>query len=225
MQKADITVELLDCMGTDLTVVNAARVSFNKKSEFEKGENGKDALSVADAKLIRYLAREGHWTPFAHASTSFLVKAPIFVSRQLVKHTSGLVINETSRRYVDTAPEYFLPKTLKQRPEGSIKQGAGEVHYYSQDWLDAICQHTEDSISFYNDLIGDGVAPEQARMALPLNIMTEWWWTGSLAAWARVCKLRLDDHAQEETREVAKLIDAHMVDLFPVSWKVLMEVK
>ena len=225
MRQAEISVELLDCMGTDLTVVNAARVSFDKKSEMEGDEFGNYELNKPDTKLISYLARHQHFSCFTHCTAQFHIKAPIFVARQLVKHQVGLSWNELSRRYVDSQPEYYLPKTLKKRPEGSIKQGAGEAHSKSSAWLQAIEDSSQESIRLYAYLIRNGFAPEQARMVLPLNVMTEWWWTGSLAAWARVCKLRLDDHAQEETREVATLIAAHMADLFPVSWKALMEVK
>ena len=221
MSAVEMSVTPLDLMGTDLTVVNAARVSFAKSSGFE-GEPGLEILSAKDTKLIRYLAKHNHFSTFTHCTAQFHVKAPVFVARQLVKHQVGLSWNEVSRRYVDAEPEYWLPKVLKQRPDGSIKQGAGEAHDSSEGWIECIREHTRDAISGYADMIADGVAPEQARMVLPLNVMTEWWWTGSLAAWARVCKLRLDPHAQEETREVAQMISDEMRAQFPISWPALM---
>lgn len=213
-------VTLIDHMGSDLSVVNAARVSFAKESQ---------EFSSADAKLIKYLAAHNHWTVFGHCFATFRVKAPIFVARQLAKHQVGLVWNEESRRYIDSEPEFWFPKVWRGRPEGSIKQGsAGEVkevnirNYGVVPTGCAVEEFTPVALSLYNDLLASGVAPEQARMVLPLNTMTEWIWSGSLAAWARVCKLRLDPHAQVETREIAGIIDSHLGNLFPVSWKELM---
>lgn len=227
-------VTLLDHMGSDLTVVNAARVSFDKESEwedeYEKNILVSRTLSGGDTKLIKYLAEHNHWTPFGHCFMQFRIKAPIFVARQLVKHQVGLVWNEVSRRYVDSEPEFWFPEVWRGRPEGSMKQGSSgtvdaDVVQDAMTWM----LHSDDEISAigvalttYNALLDRGVAPEQARMILPQNTMTEWYWSGSLAAFARVCKLRLDPHAQEETREVAKLIEVKARNLFPVSWKALM---
>lgn len=246
---APMRVELLDRMGTDLAVVNAARVSMAKESDWEGLERVKRddpdyvgidfsavdlgdivyrrVLSDKDARLIRYLAKHGHWTPFGHCSVQFRIKAPIFVARQLVKHQVGLVWNEVSRRYVDDEPEFWIPDTFRARAE-NVKQGSSDTETIV--WLDrdtrartAAVEATSRALETYQDFLKAGVAPEQARIFLPLNTMTEWWWTGSLMAFARVCRLRLDPHAQVETREVAQGIAAHMEPLFPVSWNALME--
>lgn len=220
MKEADIEVSLLDSMGSDLTVVNAARVSFNKESTLGPGES----LLDKDKRLIKYLAAHNHWTVFGHCTAQFRIKAPVFVARQLVKHTVGLVWNEVSRRYVDDEPEFWFPKTWRARPEGSIKQGSGGniTSVRLNDEINAdVRTATKFALSNYNELLSYNVSPEQARMVLPLNTMTEWYWTGSLAAWARVCNLRLDAHSQQETREVALLISKAMERKFPVSWDVL----
>ena len=208
-----ITVFLTDKMGDDLTVVNTARVSFVKHSE---------ELSDKDIRLIHYLAEHGHWTPFAHPQATFHVRAPIFVARQLGKHQVGLVWNEVSRRYVDDTPDYWMPKgSWRSRPEGSIKQGSGDQQIPVKPSTFAVMQ---DAVDEYERLIAEGVAPEQARAVLPQGMYTEWYWTGSLFAFSRVCKLRLDAHAQQETRAVARDISIHMSRLFPVSWNALLGV-
>lgn len=354
-------VKLVDHMGTDLSVVNAARVSFAKKHE--------EFDDARDAKLIRYLAKHGHWTPFGHTSVTIHVKAPIFVARQLAKHQVGLVWNEVSRRYVDDKPEFFEPTVWRQRAE-NVKQGSSatetvdlafsafdkgcqfcgaalttqrnceeavkkfctsscqskayrqttdgwirvkwsrlkqsaakrgieftitpedllplpkycfylgvELQYNASELLpesasvnridptlgytpqnieiisnkanSMLCNATRDELKLftkqvqrrlgvfseasygvseyykgkaelYTRLIELGVCAEQARMLMPQAQQTEWYWTGSIAAWARVCKLRLDPHAQKETQEVARQIDEIVGELFPVSWKELM---
>lgn len=227
MIKEEMQVILLDSMGSDLTVANAARVSFDKESDWDwpDPETGIHPLKETDAKIIKYLAKHNHWTPFGHCTAQFRIKAPIFVARQLVKHQVGLVWNEVSRRYVDTPPSYWFPQTWRTRPDGSIKQGSGiELSTYKSKQANTKLEVVLDVCnSVYLELLDLGVAPEQARIVLPLNMMTEWYWTGSLAAWARVCKLRLDPHAQIEVQEVAKLINSHMTKVFPVSWAALME--
>ena len=223
MKTADITVTLLDNMGSDLTVANAARVSFDKETMLEwDHEELCLKLSDADARLVKYLARHDHWSPFAHTSVQFRVKAPIFVARQLVKHQVGGVWNEVSRRYVDSEPEFYIPAEWRGRPDGSVKQGSGEPVSY-QSLVEAVVKKTTaEALATYNALLSGGIAPEMARMVLPQNTMTEWYWTGSLMFWARVCRQRLDAHAQAETRQVALLVSQHMRKLFPVSWDVLM---
>ena len=200
-------VEFIDKMGTDLTIVNAARVSFNKR---------KEVLDMSDEKLIKYLATHEHWTPFAHCFLSLRVKAPIFVARQLAKHQVGLVWNEVSRRYVENEPEFYVPdvwrKRSKSNKQGSIDESAGSVDITSV--LDDIKQ-------MYNDLLAIGVAPEQARMILPACTYTEWYWSGSLVAFARVCKLRLSDDTQKETRQIAAMIDKIARQNFPLGWGAL----
>lgn len=222
MKIAQMSVELLDKMGTDLSVVNAARVSMNKESAWEIGAIRKQ-LSEKDARLIAYLVEHNHWTPFAHCFVTFRIKAPIFVARQLAKHQVGLAWNEVSRRYVDEEPEFWFPSTLRGRPEGNIKQGSGGENPNSEGWIDDMQYTCEKALELYQRMIQDDVAPEQARMLLPLNTMTEWIWSGSLAAWARVCNLRLDAHAQEETRKIADHLDKHMHSIFPISWGELMK--
>jgi len=215
MQITEMDVEYLDHMGSDLTVVNAARVSFAKEHEvFMEGK---------DEKLIKYLAEHNHWSPFAHTSVQFRIKAPIFVARQLVKHQVGGVWNEVSRRYVDSEPEFWFPKEIRSRPEGSMKQGSGGIHMSNDFWLGSLKRVTYECLTAYEYAISDGVAPELARMVLPQNTMTEWYWTGSLMFFARVCKQRTDSHAQQESQEIAKLISGHMKELFPVSWEVMMK--
>lgn len=228
-----IQVTLLDKMGSDLTVVNAARVSFAKQSEYlhmqvkiidleDDAVECEDIpyLSARDTSLINYLAKHGHWTPFAHPQVSFHVRAPIFVARQLAKHQVGLVWNEVSRRYVDEKPILWTPRgAWRSRPEGSIKQGSGtETIPAERRTMSLMHQCVEE----YERLIRDGVAPEQARAVLPQATYTEWHWTGSLYAFSRICKLRMDAHAQQETQQVALQIAVEMAILFPVCWKALL---
>ena len=227
MKTAPITVELIDKMGSDLSVVNAARVSFDKTSDWQIGFDGKQ-LNDADCKLISYLATHNHWSPFSHAFASFRIKAPIFVARQLVKHTVGLAWNEVSRRYVSTEPEFYLPDYWR-KSASNVKQGSSDEAAYmmvdlaGEEWLvgDVMQDGVKDCLFLYESALKAGVCPEQARMILPQNTMTEWIWSGSLYAFARVCNLRLDSHTQKETQEVAKQIDAYMIELFPESWNVL----
>ena len=202
-------------MGSDLSVVNAARVSFGKKHE---------ELTKGDEKLIAFLAKHGHWTPFGHATLSFHVEAPIFVARQLVKHQVGLVWNEVSRRYVDYEPEYWMPNHWRARAEDK-KQGSSDEYV---DWLDRaertggrVSKVCDLAVHTYRTLLDAGVCPEQARMVLPQNVLTEWYWTGSLYAFARVCNLRCQPDAQLETQEVCKEIDILSRDKFAVSWGAL----
>ena len=208
-------VELIDSMGNDLTVVNAARVSYG---------NHTDTLREQDKRLIAYLARNGHWSPFAHPQASFRISANIAVARQLYRHQVGLAVNEVSRRYVTDAPEFDLPDVWRAAPgEGKSKQGSGEpitcqgaIHAAVND---AVCA----AMRLYNHLIYDGVAPEQARLVLPMALVTEWIWTGSLYAFARVCRDRLGPNAQAETRAVAEAIADAMSAAFPVGWAAIME--
>ena len=222
MKSAPINVGLIDYMGTDLSVVNAARVSMAKESDWEWRDCDHEKLSDKDAKLIKYLTEHNHWTPFGHCFATFRVKAPIFVARQLVKHQVGLCWNEVSRRYVDEEPEFWFPERFRSRPSGNIKQGSGDVHLNSAVWKTDLKENTSACLAMYSSMIQDGVAPEEARMVLPLNTMTEWIWSGSLAAWARTCKLRLDPHTQEATRLVAEMFAKELEPIFPVSWAALM---
>ena len=224
-------VALIDHMGSDLTVVNAARVSFNKESDWENITPAgpvRDVLKESDEKLIAYLAKHNHWTPFAHTSLQFRIKAPVFVARQLGKHQVGLVWNEVSRRYVDYEPEFYYPEYWRGRADDK-KQGSSEEEIDinpSTGFGPAMVDDYEQAIQrcswTYNELLRKGVAPEMARMVRPQSMFTEWYWTGSLVAFARVCSLRVKLDTQEETREVASLIDVECEKCFPVSWDALL---
>lgn len=223
MKKANSQVTLIDVMGSDLSTVNAARVSFHKESKFNMTDEGEMVLKGSDVKLVNYLAQHKHHTPFCHAFASFRIKAPIFVARQLVKHQVGLAWNEVSRRYVSDEPEYYFPAVWRQSAE-NVKQGSSEepFEFKPHQWHEI--EQALVRLNFeYNNLIEQGLCAEQARMLLPQNMMTEWIWSGSLLAFARVCNLRLDPHTQAETREVAVQIDKHMAEEFPNTWSALRE--
>ena len=209
---ARVDVELIDHMGSDASVVNAARVSFGKRIT---------EMSEGDTKLIRYLAKHNHWSPFGHASVQFRIKAPIFVARQLVKHQVGLTWNEISRRYVDYEPEFYEVDKWRGRPVDK-KQGSSEenIEWINRSIRTSALQDQVENVALanYNLMIGAGVAPEQARMILPQSMMTEWYWSGTLYAFARVCNLRCAEDAQYETRIVANLINDECEKLFPISW-------
>ena len=203
-------------MGNDLTVANAARVSFGKTSEMEDDPWGPPKLKAKDDKLIRYLAKHKHISPFGHCFASFHVKAPIFVARQLVKH-KFLRWNEISRRYVDDEPELYTPYAWRGRSADKKQGSEGVVNvgdWGSSGWA---------ALKAYKDLLAHGVAPEQARMELPQSTMTEWYWSGSLDAFAEMCRLRCASDTQVETQEVAWDISMKMEELFPVSWGALMD--
>lgn len=204
-----------DHMGSDLTVVNAARVSFAKSSE---------AMTDADSRLISFLARHRHWTPFAHAQITLHIKAPIFVRTQLFKHKVGLVENEVSRRYVTNDPEFYQPVWRVAPPE-SVKQGSGD--FVADDDLSLECDNMignlyEGAANAYRELLKKGIAPEQARAALPQGAFTEWWWTGSIYAFSRVVWQRSDATAQWETRQYARAISEVIRPRFPQAWAALM---
>lgn len=229
MKTANIEVTYIDHMGSDLSVVNAARVSFDKASDWDRTQEQQFQeqgipyyleLTDRDAKLIEYLAKHNHKSPFNHAFLSFRVKAPIFVARQLVKH-KFLPWNEVSRRYVDDEPEFYIPDVYRKKAE-NVKQGSSDEH------VDLQFKYTETStqtaLISYLKMLEAGVCAEQARMVLPQNTMTEWIWSGSLGAFADMCKLRLDAHAQKESQEVAHHIAGYLNHLFPVSFKALISV-
>lgn len=217
MKIADMSVEFLDHMGSDLTVVNAARVSFAKEHE--------EFDHKTDRGLIKYLAKHNHWSPFAHCSASFRVKAPIFVARQLVKHTVGFSWNEVSRRYVNDDPEFYIPEVWRKAAE-NVKQGSSdEQHFRTPYYRSEAVAYSSESLNLYKEMIADGVCPEQARMVLPQNTMTEWIWSGTLYAWSRMCQLRLDPHTQKETQVVAQLVSSTMAEVFPTSWEFLMNIE
>lgn len=208
-------VEYLDHMGSDLTVVDAARVSFNKKSNLD--ENG--YLLEKDKKLIKYLAKNGHWTPFAHPQISIRVTVPIFIANQLKRHQVGLAVNEVSRRYVDESPNLYIPEVWRNRPDASIKQGSGanQTKEVNEELNSRYKKLLEQSLLLYEDMIQLNVAPEMARMVLPQSMYTSWVWTGSLSSFIRICKQRLDNHAQYEVQLVAQQIKNILIQFFPVS--------
>ena len=227
-------VEYVNHMGDDLMVVNAARVSFAKESEWGMTEENYDwypgktepfspTLQEKDSKLISYLAKHQHWTPFAHPQICLRIKAPISIRTQLFKHKVGFVENEVSRRYVTDEPEFYDPM-WRTKPTNGAKQGSDD---FMKDMNDRNSCHIsynmtiEHALNTYHLLLSKGVAPEQARFVLPQGTYTEWFWTGSLAAYARVCKLRSDPHAQYEVREYSTAISEIISLLFPESWKVL----
>lgn len=205
-------VELLETFGDDLTVVNAARVSFLKESAEMTGR---------DEKLIAYLAKHNHVTPFFHPQARFRLKMPIYVAREWFRHTVGFARNEVSRRYVDDRPECFLPVTVRER-DVNKKQGSKPTHIAeAAEVREQIATFNEDAIRFYEELLAKKVAPELARGVLPQSMYTEFIETGSLAAYARLCGLRLDPTAQVEIQEYATAVSALMEARFPVSWAAL----
>lgn len=211
MKTSDIEVTYINHCGDDLSVVNAARVSFHKESsEFKEG----------DVKLINYLAKHKHFSPFNHAFLSFRVKAPIFVCRQLVKH-KFLPWNEVSRRYVDEPPEFYIPD-IRERAD-NVKQGSGGIHENEPEFAACMEDHCIESVRLYDKLLKNNVAPEVARVILPQNMMSEFVWSGTLGAWADMLRLRLDPHTQYESRIVANKIYDRVEPLFPVSIKALLE--
>lgn len=207
-------VTYLGHYGDDLTVVNAARVSFGKR---------KEVFDERDERLIAYLVKHGHVLPFRHPHVSFHFKAPLFVARQLQKHQVGMSWSEISRRYVTGNPEFYWPevwrKAAADKKQGSLAEGVEKQEWVRRN-LEAAQRH---GVAAYNMALNGGVAPEQARMVLPQNMYTEWHWTGSLLAWAHVWRLRAAADAQAETRECVLKIGPRMEELFPVSWKALTE--
>jgi thymidylate synthase (FAD) len=214
---SSIGVELLDHMGSDLTVANAARVSFHKHHK---------SLTQGDVGLIRYLAYHNHWTPFGHVQLQFRIKAPVFVARQLVKHQVGLVWNEVSRRYVDEPPEFYNPELWRIRAEDKKQGSSDEVLELDSLVFKEYWELMTNAAALYEHMVQEkNIAPEQARMILPQSMMTEWYWTGSLAAFARVVNLRSTPDAQLECRLVANLIDDKINTLYDLdtSWNALKE--
>lgn len=209
-----IQIELLDHMGSDLSVANSARVSFGKwKEEFDEG----------DARLINYLAKHEHTSPFRHTQIQLRCKVPLFLARQLQKHQAGLSWNEVSRRYVDAGIEFFIPDSWRSRPADGIKQGSGDTHYQSDVWVgeyEAIVMNCE---KLYANMLQDGVAPEMARMVLPQSMMVDWVWTGNLLSLFHVYRLRAGEGAQVEARDFAEKLKAVIQPIFPHSWGALEE--
>ena len=229
--------ELISYLGTDLTVVNAARVSFDKESEWEVNHSVRKELSSKDAALIRYLAKHDHFTPFTHCMITLRETVPIFVARQRFKHTIGFSYNEVSRRYVDDTPEFYLPDLWRFKAD-NVKQGSHYTGLTSREVNDKLRDKEEanglilspeeiyyDCLKTYKQLLSIGVCAEQARMVLPQSMYTSYYVTGSLSAFARAYKLRIDKHAQKEIQELAESWNNIIKDLFPVSWKALTDGK
>lgn len=239
--------ELIDSMGSDLTVVNAARVSMDKESEWyvdlcdcdiDAKDNCEDCtcgeawyLKEEDKRLIKYLTKHNHFTPFTHCTITLRETVPIFVARQRFKHVVGFTYNEVSRRYVDDTPDFHIPVVWRKRAE-NVKQGSSDEEVitfpdhgfyaaYGDKIADAYRDHLVSSGALYNDMIHAGVAPEQARMVLPQSMMTSYYVTGSLYAFARAYLLREDSHSQKEIRDLAVEWDKIIRPLFPVSWAAL----
>jgi len=214
--------KLIDVMGTDLTVVNAARVSFNKESLYNFSD-GFANLENRDQKLISYLASHNHFTPFTHCTITVREKVPFFVARQRFKHTIGFSYNEVSRRYVSDKPETYTPDVWR-KAAADKKQGSSDEEIDINprgQMVNIYDQFIDKALWTYEELIRKGVCPEQARMVLPQSMMTEWYWSGTLYAFARVCNLRCKPDAQIETQMVADQIDKLSADTFPVSWEAL----
>ena len=210
---SDISVELLEHMGSDLDVVNDARVSFDKIHYIFDDED--------DTGLIEYLAKNDHWSPFAHSKIKFRVKAPLFVARQLHKHHVGFDVNEVSRKYVDSEPEFYMPEFRSRAKH--VKQGSSSVVVDNDDMPSRYIESIEQSVAMYNEMLANNVAPEVARAILPQCMMTTWIWTSSLYGWARMVRQRTSPFAQKESSEVAWKIYKHMIELFPVSTAALMK--
>ena len=206
-------LEIIEVMGNDLTVVNAARVSFSKHTT---------VMEPRDGKLIEYLAKNGHISPFFHPQIRMRIKMPIFVAREWFRHTIGFARNEVSRRYVDSPPEIYIPGELRER-DANLKQGSKPNPIENNEAvLSQMKECLDHCVGCYSNLLESGVAPEMARMILPQTMYTEFIETASLYAYARLCKLRLDPHAQKEIQQYAEAIDVQMREHFPVSWKALM---
>lgn len=229
MKVVPIDIHYVDHMGSDVNVVNAARVSFAKQC-LAFDPNTLNLAFVEDAeysaedniKLLNYLAKHGHWSPFAHTCITIRAKVPIALARQLVKHQVGGNWNEESRRYIDSEPEFWLPEMLHAKPVNA-KQGCSEdEHYWSKQYWWQMHEHSKTCLEFYNEMIADKVAPEEARLVLPLNTMTNLVWTGSILFFHRVWQQRSDSHAQTFAREFADKLHPIIEPLYPHSVKALM---
>lgn len=216
---SEIKVELLDWMGNDLDIANAARVSFNKESDEFTFRSDKPKGS--DEGLIEYLANHDHWTPFAHTALKFRVSAPVPIRTQCFKHKVGMVENEESRRYISTRPEVYIPEFFREKPEGSIKQGSAGKHRDSDLISQEYTRCTQNSVDLYESMITRGVCPEQARFVLPQGTIVNWIWTGNLMSFANFFNKRTDPTAQKEVQDVAIIVGSLVKDIFPVSWKAL----
>lgn len=208
-------VELIDSAGGDLSIVNSARVSFAKEVK---------VLGSDDQKLINYLAKHEHMTPFRHNFVQLRCKVPLFLARQLMKHQAGLTWNEESRRYVDYIPQFYEPKEFRSRPQGSVKQGSGAAVDDNPKWIKHYTDHVRESVRLYEDMLQNNIAPEMARMVLPQSMMLEFIWSGNLLAFAHVYNLRSGEGSQHEAKEFAKLLSKAIEPAFPIGWEALTNV-
>jgi thymidylate synthase (FAD) len=205
-------VELIDSAGGDLSIVNSARVSFNKEvTELEDN----------DRRLVAYLASHHHDTPFRHNFIQLRCEVPVFLARQLMKHQAGLTWNEESRRYIDYTPDFHKPSGWRKRPEGGIKQGSGGLHPYNPKWQRVYDEHIQDAVELYKWMLSEGVAPEQARMVLPQSMMVNFIWSGNLLAFHHVYNLRSGEGAQREAQLFAELLKRAIEPAFPIGWAAL----
>lgn len=239
-----IKAELLDYMGNDLAVVDAARVSFNKKSEWAKfncldcenavqfacgedcaciseGAEKQKTLKGSDKKLVEYLAKYDHWTPFAHTALKFRCSAPVPIRTQAFKHKIGMVENEESRRYISSTPEIYIPEFFRAKPEGSIKQGSAGKHSSNEAYSALYRCITSECVAAYMEMLEVGICPEQARFILPQGAIVNWIWTGNLVSFANFYNKRTDTNAQYEVQLLAESVGKQIEEIFPVSWKAL----
>ena len=243
-RKSSMKARLMDVMGDDLRVVDAARVSFAKESQYISSSyevntnhrlfdewlayakpleiDKKPTISLEDYALIQYLGSHGHWTPFAHPQITLRMKAPVPIRTQCFKHKQGFVENEESRRYISGKPELYVPTEFRSAPKNA-KQGSAGTHEHNKLWMDTYKVTCKEAIEIYQQMIEDGVAPEQARLVLPQGVQVQWIWTGSLAAFARFTRQRKDPHAQEEIQELAQEVDDCIRPFFPVAWRALVD--
>lgn len=206
-------VTLIDNMGSDSSVVRAARVSF--------ANDNLNPDHAKDESLIDYLAKHNHWTPFAHTSITLRMTAPLPIRTQCFKHKVGFSENEQSRRYISLRPSVFVPESFREKPKGNIKQGSGDAHSASQMWLSTYERRANAAVSVYEEMIEHGVCPEQARFILPQGVEVSWYWTGSLAAYARFFNQRTDPHAQKEIQDLAREVGDIIEPLYPRCWDAL----
>lgn len=221
-----LKAEYVDHMGSDLSVVNAARVSFDKVSDWDfdaSQQLGGQSLSDTDAKLIRYLAKHNHWSPFAHTAITLRMSAPVPIRTQCFKHKAGFTENEESRRYIASTPEVYVPYAFRMVAD-NVKQGSGGVHHESETYKEAYKFFTKLAVNEYESMVSNGICPEQARFILPQGCMVNWIWTGNLASYARFYNQRDDQHAQKEIQDLAEIVGDIVGGLFPVSWEALTDV-
>lgn len=212
MKKYGMEVSLVEHAGGDLSIVNSARVSFAKEAKEMTGK---------DERLINYLAKHYHDTPFRHNFIQLRCSVPLFLARQLMKHQAGLTWNEVSRRYVDTPPDFYVPTAFRERPDDGLKQGSGGTHEKNGMWLSYYREHIEESLSLYKDMVAGGIAPEMARLVLPQSMMVDFIWSGNLLAFFHVWKLRSGEGAQQEAKDFAELLKIAIEPEFSIGWKAL----